>query len=115
MIPFLLHDRRVIEAFLRRDPYLHLYALGDLDDFFWPYTTWFAHHSGNQIQTLFMMYSGSNLPVVLAIARPGQDVEHLRELVQGSLPLLPRRFYSHLSPGLAETLMAAYHLEAHGR
>ena len=35
-----LHDRATLEAFLRRDAALHLYSLGDLDDFFWPFTTW---------------------------------------------------------------------------
>jgi ribosomal protein S18 acetylase RimI-like enzyme len=115
MLPSLLHDRSTIESFLRQDPYLHLYALGDLDDFFWPHTSWFANLSEGQISALFMMYSGGGLPVALAIARPGRDLTSLRELVQAILPLLPRRFYSHLSPGLAETLAATYHLEPHGR
>ncbi|MEJ7708630.1 MAG: hypothetical protein WKF84_01940 [Pyrinomonadaceae bacterium] len=30
-----LHSKVEIERLLRRNLYLHLYALGDLDDFFW--------------------------------------------------------------------------------
>ena len=30
-----LHSRTALNAFLRRDPMLHLYALADLDTFFW--------------------------------------------------------------------------------
>jgi len=37
-----LHDKSAIEQFLRRNTWLHLYELGDLDEFFWQYTTWYA-------------------------------------------------------------------------
>lgn len=30
-----LHDKARIEAFLRKNVYLHIYSIGDLDDFFW--------------------------------------------------------------------------------
>jgi hypothetical protein len=35
-------DRARLEAWLRRDPAMHLYELGDLDDFFWPRTRWYG-------------------------------------------------------------------------
>ena len=41
-----LHDKAVIEGFLRRNPLLHIYPLGDLDDFFWPHTTWYGLQDG---------------------------------------------------------------------
>jgi len=115
MLPLHLHNRREIAAFLRHDPYLHLYALGDLDDFFWPYTTWYASRSEGKINALLLLYSGAGLPVVLAIAQPGPDLGHLRALLEASLHLLPRRFYTHLTPGLAGLLANNYRLEAHGR
>jgi ribosomal protein S18 acetylase RimI-like enzyme len=31
-----LHAKQEVEAFCRRSPFLHLYSIGDLDDFFWP-------------------------------------------------------------------------------
>ena len=37
-----LRDKHVIERFFRNQADLHVYSLGDLDDFFWPYTTWYA-------------------------------------------------------------------------
>ena len=83
--------------------------------FFWPYTTWFASQADGQVTALFLLYSGGGLPVVLALARAGADLERLRALLEASLPLLPRRFYSHLTPGLDAVLAAAYRLEPHGR
>lgn len=115
MLPTFLHDRSTIESFLRQDPYLHLYELGDLDDFFWPYTTWYASQAGGQVGALFMLYSGGSLPVVLALAGAGPGLERLRALLEASLPLLPRRFYCHLTPGLDKVLSGEYRLEPHGR
>ena len=40
-------DREGIEAFLRRDEFLHLYGLGDLDDAFFPDTTWWTLGDGS--------------------------------------------------------------------
>lgn len=37
-----LRDRTVIAAWLKRAADLHVYALADLDDFFWPKTQWWA-------------------------------------------------------------------------
>jgi hypothetical protein len=45
-----LHDKATIERVLRRNVYLHLYSIGDLDDFFWPYTVWYATADGAEIR-----------------------------------------------------------------
>ncbi|MEM7348809.1 MAG: hypothetical protein AAF485_31655 [Chloroflexota bacterium] len=37
--PISIHSKEQLTDFFRQNPYLHIYALGDLDDFFWPYTT----------------------------------------------------------------------------
>ncbi len=37
-----LKDKAEIEAFLRKNAELHVYSLGDLDDFFRPRTTWYG-------------------------------------------------------------------------
>ncbi len=115
MLPTFLHDRPTIASFLRRDPYLNLYALGDLDDFFWPYTTWYASQANGSLDALMLLYSGGGLPILLATANAGEDLERLRVLLEACLPLLPRRFYTHLSPGLEQVLAGPYQLEPHGR
>ena len=47
-----LHDKKVIERILRRNVHLHIYSIGDLDSFFWPYTTWYATESGAEIREI---------------------------------------------------------------
>jgi RimJ/RimL family protein N-acetyltransferase len=105
------HDKRILEQILRRDTFLHLYEIGDLDDFFWPYTTWYALE-GEPSQPLLMIYTGMPLPVLLALANG--ELDAMKKLIQSSLHLLPKRFYSHLSEGLSTTFEESYTANSHG-
>lgn len=108
----LLHDRVQVESFLRRDVWLNLYQLGDLDDAFWPHTTWHARVEGGAISALALMYTGLTLPCLLAL---GADIAPLRELLADAAPLLPPRFYAHFTPGVEAALEGTHRLEPHGR
>ena len=107
-----LHDKRVLEEFLRRDLYLHIYELGDLDEFFWPYTQWFGYESGDKLEAVLLLYVGQTLPVVLAFC---ENFAPMCELWSGAMRLLPARFYAHLSLGLESHLATGYRVEACGR
>jgi RimJ/RimL family protein N-acetyltransferase len=107
-----LHAKDEVERFCRRNPGLHLYALGDLDDFFWPHTTWYALRDGGQVRPLVLVYTGQPLPTVLAITEP--PVGPMRELLCELLRVLPRRFYAHLTEGVADVLADDYRLRPHG-
>jgi ribosomal protein S18 acetylase RimI-like enzyme len=87
-----VHDRDELAGLLRRDAALHTYELGDLDDFFWPYTTWYRH--GDQVA---LLYHGGGTPTLIALAPPA-GIDDLAALVRGLVPLLPHRIYAHLSP-----------------
>ncbi len=107
----LLTDKARIEAFLRRNPELHIYALGDLDDFFWPRTTWYGWQERGELRDVVLMYAGPGLPTILGIsAQPDRMCERLREVIT----LLPQRFYTHLSPGVECAFGPAYRLDSHG-
>jgi ribosomal protein S18 acetylase RimI-like enzyme len=110
--PVCLHSRDEIEAFLRRDTVLNLYEIGDLDDFFWQYTSWYALKNQSQVTELALIYSGTDLPVLLGHAHPAGST--MDELLQGLIPLLPQRFYAHLRVGGATPLNRAYHAQSHG-
>jgi RimJ/RimL family protein N-acetyltransferase len=112
MNPIMLHDKATIETVLRRQPFLHIYGLGDLDDFFWPYTTWYGWPAGSQPTEIALLYTGAPLPVLLALSETPAE---LARLVQAILHLLPARLYSHLSADLATTFQGTYQVEPHGR
>lgn len=100
------HDRVELAELLRRDPYLYAYQLGDLDDFYWPYTSWYRLGD-----SLALLYHGGGTPVLLALDR---SPAALTELLTGLLPLLPRHFDAHLSPGGEAVLARSYPVRSLG-
>ncbi len=58
-----LHDRAALERWLRRDPRLHLYELGDLDDFFWPHTIWYGLEDRSELLSVALLYTALVLPM----------------------------------------------------
>jgi ribosomal protein S18 acetylase RimI-like enzyme len=108
-----LRHREAIAAFYRRSPAVHAYELGDLDDFFWPYTRWFAWRSDGELTQLALLYTEHDLPVLLALAEePATDMERL---LGELLPCLPSRAYGHLTPSLLEVVRQRYELEPPSR
>lgn len=107
-----VHNKAKIESFLRCDPILHLFGLGDLDDFYWPYTGWYALVDNNEIRQLILTYIDAPSMVMMALAN--ERMEEMRELLHSIIHLLPPRIYVHLSPGLADVLTTAYHLHSRG-
>lgn len=97
-------DRGWLRQRLLAAPWLHLYELGDLDEFFWPNTTWYAH--GDAIA---LVYTAAEPPVLLAF---GGD-EHTALLTE-LRELLPVGIYAHLSPGFMAILAPRYGNEARG-
>ncbi len=111
LMPICLHSKRDIAAFLRRDIFLHLYELGDLDDFFWNYTIWYALPENHQIKQLVLFYTQAHLPVLLGLTK---DIDSLKDLLRSILHLLPKRFYAHLSGDAIEVFAEDYQVRSHG-
>jgi ribosomal protein S18 acetylase RimI-like enzyme len=107
-----IHDQDKIAAFLRRHPFLHLYSLGDLDDFFWHYTTWYAFTQNEDMKQLALLYTGTSLPVLLGLTEEPTDL--MKDLVRSIIYLLPRHFYAHLSRDVATVLADDYEIRTHG-
>lgn len=96
---------------MRRTPDLHIYALGDLDDFFWPFTAWYGWQEAGQFRDIVLIYSGQALPTVLAMA---EQPDGVRTVLAAMRPHLPTRFYAHLSPGIEEVLQGTHAVCPHG-
>jgi ribosomal protein S18 acetylase RimI-like enzyme len=107
-----LHDKQEIEAFLRGNTYLHLYEIGDLDDFFWQYTTWYALKEEQSIAQVALLYSAPAMPVLLGIS--DEPTDRMQTLLRSIIHLLPTRFYAHLSGNLATVFADDYRIISHG-
>lgn len=108
-----LHDKKVIEGHLRGNTGLQIYSIGDLDDFYFPYTIWYGLKSGNFISAIAMLYTAVNPPVLIALS-PENELGMLNNLLKSILHLLPVKIYSHLTPGTEVILQEKYSLEFHG-
>ena len=107
-----LHDKSRIEAFLRKDVYLHIYSIGDLDDFFWPDTTWYGWEKEGEIQAVALLYTASENPTLLALCEK-QNV--MWDLVQSIFPVLPERLYAHLSPAVDKAVERQCEIISYGK
>lgn len=107
-----LHAKPEIAAVLGRNPALHIYTLGDLDNFFWPYTTWYGLVEGATIQAVVLLYHATDVPTLLALTEaPSAAMETLLRFVKR---LLPRQIYAHLNPEYLPLFANEYNAQSHG-
>lgn len=104
-----LHNKNEIEAFLRKNVHLHIYSIGDLDDFFWQDTQWHALKEDDEIQALTLLYTGQPLLTLQALS---EQAELMRKLLRSISHILPDRFHAHLSPGVGEVFKGRYEMES---
>ncbi|NIP23382.1 MAG: GNAT family N-acetyltransferase [Phycisphaerae bacterium] len=108
-----IDDKNQIEAFLRKNVFLNIYSLGDLDDFFRPYTNWYALTNTEGIKAIVLVYMSGSLPCLHALTE-SENIHYMEELLQSLIPIFPERFYAHLSLGLEGALGKHYSLKSHG-
>lgn len=106
-----LHDKKRIEDFMRQNVFLNIYAIGDLDDFFWDYTIWFGLEEENLLKAVILLYTGMDMPCCLVLSDENIFMERLLSSV---LHLLPGSFYCHITPGLEKPFSEKFILEHHG-
>ncbi|MGD0584005.1 MAG: N-acetyltransferase [Bacteroidales bacterium] len=94
------NNKNEIFSFLSGDPALNLYLIGDLDDFFWPSTTWYVLYDNGAIRSIALYYTGT-IPAALLLFFTGDPHYHI-SLLKGIKRSLPGEFTVHLSPGLTE-------------
>jgi len=107
----ILHDRDVIERYLRQEPQLHVYELGDLGGAGWPLTCWHGLEEDGVLSAVVMLYYGFSTPTLLALG----DTAKLSRLLSDMGRLLPETVYCNLSPGLADAVSATHTLSPRGR
>ena len=94
-----IHDKTKLENYFIQNPFLHIYEIGDLDDFFWPHTIWLGWENKGEIDAVCLIYTPFDPPVVLLLAAPEKQAA-MRQLIAAAIPLLPPRIYIHITDGL---------------
>lgn len=106
-----IHDKDEIEGFARENVDMHIYTIGDLDDFFWPHTQWYGIKAHRRLRALACLYVAQSLPTLLLFS---DENSVGAELLGAVRPLLPQAFHAHLSPGLDLSLRDTFALDCHG-
>lgn len=94
----IVHDKSAAFNFLKNHPELQVYCIGDLDDFFWPKTIWYGLIDDSEIQSLAVLYVGLPTPTLLLFYQ--RNPFYPLALLDSIKPMLPGKFFAHLSPGL---------------
>lgn len=102
-----LTDPDAIARRLRRDPTVQLYALGDLDEPYWPDTTWWGLGAATAV-----LLQNDLGPVLTLMGRPGDpDVAALAAAIG---PDLPAGCFVAAGLGAEAGLARTFDLEPHG-
>ena len=105
-------DRDLLAKYFRRDTYLHLYSLGDLDDFYWPHTRYYGIKSPSGLKKVVLFYQGEGPTIFLALGASGTFDRYDIEQWMG---ISPDQIYAHLSPGLIDHFRNSYLIDDHGQ
>jgi ribosomal protein S18 acetylase RimI-like enzyme len=107
-----LHDKAQIEAFLRQDVAMNLYALGDLEDRFFRYTIWYAQPDDHgEIKHLALVYLGLHPPILLSF---DHDLAGQKAFLANLSQFLPDRLYTLLSVGAVKGLSDHFEARPYG-
>lgn len=101
-----LADKAPIRAFLNRDRALTAYAIGDLDDAFWPQSAYYGAARNGAIEALALVYRGLEPPVFCAFGAP----DGVRAILRTPALDLPDEVYVLLPPDLAPAFGETYTL-----
>ena len=104
-----IRDRDRILAFLQRETPINIYAIGDLDDPYWPHTSWYAAEEGGEIRAVCFSYTQFLPHLLIALCESNEP--QMRTLLREVLPQLSDRLYGHLSPDLENTVEDFYKIE----
>ncbi len=100
-------DTERISSFLKKNTYLYLYLIGDLDERFLPYTKWYGKGFRSELSAVVCIYTGGTAPTLLAFDENTGRTE-MEKLLKKIIPLQPERLEAHLSPGLEKLFIDYY-------
>ena len=105
MIARAIEDAESIEAYLRRDPALHLYEIGDLDPFFRERVTFFGAFDPD-LTAVCTLFRGGDPPTLLGLDNDRPD--RIAALVDALADTLPDRYCGQFTPGVVDRLRDRY-------
>jgi len=107
-----LHNRCLLERFIRPSRFLNVFLLADLDNRYWRQTTWYGLMKGRSLQALALLF-GKTPPLFVLLA-PRKGLPAARRLLRALRDDLPAIFHADLAPGLKNLLAGRFRVERGG-
>jgi ribosomal protein S18 acetylase RimI-like enzyme len=104
-------EKKVIQNFLLKDPYLHIYEMGDLQDKLFGNISWHAAVENNVIKAIAMVYM-THEPILFLLE--DNNPAAAAGLLESIIDKLPEKIYCHLTKGLSKILEKKYRLQQQG-
>ena len=105
-------EKEEIYSFLSKSRDLQLYLIGDLDDFFWNDTEWFALYHNDAIRSIALLYKGMD-PATFLLFDDG-DLTYPSTLIKSIRAQLPSEMNVHISSGLIDSFGRESIISYHG-
>ncbi|MCE5300617.1 MAG: GNAT family N-acetyltransferase [Spirochaetia bacterium] len=99
-------DRARLAGFLKNDPFLHLYELGNLQEKLFSHTRWHMAEMDGEILAVSMQYFSKKNPILFLLEN--KETLAARTLMEGIKGELPSQIYCHISKGLEKALANEY-------
>ena len=97
-----IHDRHLLERFIRPSRFLNVFLLADLDNRYWKQTAWYGLMKDRSLRALALLF-GKTPPLFVLLA-PRRRLPAARRLLRELRNDLPANFHADLAPGLKRLL-----------
>ena len=105
-------DRETACKFLLKDPYQHLYELGNLHEKLFSRSEWFCAEENSEIKAMAMVHKTEDEKNNMVFLLENKNTEHAAGLLRGIKAVLPAAFYAHVTRETAELLKPEYQINA---
>lgn len=103
-------SREKAGEFLFKDPYQHLYEIGNLHEKFFGRSEWFCAGENSEIKAMAMVHKAEDEKNNMVFLLENKNMEHAAGLLQGIKDILPAVFYAHVTKETAELLKPKYEI-----
>ncbi len=101
-------DMQTIKEFLFKDPYLHLYEIGNLQEKLFHHITWHAAVDAGVIKAVSMLYISEKHSQPIFFLLENTDMKAAAAIIEAVKEELPDNFYAHISKSLSAGLKDKY-------
>jgi RimJ/RimL family protein N-acetyltransferase len=108
-----IEDKEAVKSFLFKDPYLHLYEIGNLQESLYSHINWYAASQHGEILAVALVYTSQKGNEPFLFILENKNIDAAKVLLKSIIDILPDTFNAHLSASLPEVLFEKFDISRH--